>query len=98
MMQALELGIPTQQTELDLPQADDIEINDLGPVMRAAGNGIELFPMNLSFSPPDRVEDQCSIFGLRGGISTKATGASSPRAHFSNLPARNIQRPNTDSR
>jgi putative SOS response-associated peptidase YedK len=45
VMQALELGIPTQQTELDLPQ-------DLGPVMRAAGNGIELFPMNFSFSPP----------------------------------------------
>ena len=52
MMQALELGIPTQQTELDLPQADDIKINDLGPVMRAAVNGIELVPMNFSFSPP----------------------------------------------
>jgi len=43
MMQALELGIPTQQTEFDLPQADDIKINDMGPVMRAAGNGIESF-------------------------------------------------------
>jgi hypothetical protein len=31
MMQALELGIPTQQTELDLPVADDIKINDAGP-------------------------------------------------------------------
>ena len=51
MMQALELGIPTQQTELDLPQADDIKINDMGPVMRAAGNGIELVPMNFSFAP-----------------------------------------------
>jgi putative SOS response-associated peptidase YedK len=51
MMQALELGIPTQQSELDLPRADDIKINDLGPVMRAAGNGIELVPMNFSFPP-----------------------------------------------
>jgi hypothetical protein len=42
MMQELALGIPTQQSELDLPQANDIRINDLGPVMRAAGNGIEL--------------------------------------------------------
>jgi putative SOS response-associated peptidase YedK len=50
-MQALELGIPTQQSELDLPRADDIKINDLGPVMRAAGNGIELVPMNFSFPP-----------------------------------------------
>jgi hypothetical protein len=51
MMEALELGIPTQQTELDLPQADDIKINDMGPVMRAAGNGIELVSMNFSFLP-----------------------------------------------
>ena len=51
MMQALELGIPTQQSALDLPQADDIRINDKGPVMRAAGNGIELVPMNFSFPP-----------------------------------------------
>lgn len=51
MMQALELGIPTQQTELDLPESDDIRINDIAPVMRAAGNGIELVPMNFSFPP-----------------------------------------------
>ncbi|PAP91994.1 SOS response-associated peptidase family protein [Mesorhizobium wenxiniae] len=51
MMQALELGIPTQQTELDLPESDDIRINDTAPVMRAAGNGIELVPMNFSFPP-----------------------------------------------
>lgn len=51
MMQALELGIPTQQSELDLPQADDIRINDIGPVMRAAGNGVELVPMNFGFPP-----------------------------------------------
>ena len=29
MMQAAGLGIPTQQSERDLPQADDIRINDL---------------------------------------------------------------------
>src|ERR1700730_15665889 len=51
MMQDLALGIPTQQSELDLPQADDIKINDLGPVMRAAGNGIELAPMRFGFPP-----------------------------------------------
>lgn len=28
--------IPTQQSDLDLPLADDIRINDQGPVMRAA--------------------------------------------------------------
>lgn len=51
MMQALELEIPTQQTELDLPQADDIRINDMGPVMRATSNMIELAQMNFSFPP-----------------------------------------------
>jgi hypothetical protein len=33
MMQALELATPSHQSELDLPQADDIRINDVGPVM-----------------------------------------------------------------
>ena len=51
MMRALELGTPAEQTERDLPQADDIRINDLGPVMRTAGNGIELTPMRFGFSP-----------------------------------------------
>src|SRR6201747_661544 len=51
LMQALELGIPTGQSELDLPRADDIKINDTGPVMAAAGNGIELVPMGFGFPP-----------------------------------------------
>lgn len=51
MMQDLELGIPTQQTELDLPQSDMVRINDIAPVMRPAGNGVELVPMNFSFAP-----------------------------------------------
>jgi putative SOS response-associated peptidase YedK len=54
MIQAAELGIPTQQSQRDLPQADDIRINDLGPVMRASGNVIELVPMNFSFPPAGR--------------------------------------------
>jgi putative SOS response-associated peptidase YedK len=54
MMQAAELGVPTQQSELDLPVADDIKINDSGPVMRAAGNVVELVQMNFSFPPSGR--------------------------------------------
>jgi putative SOS response-associated peptidase YedK len=49
MMQALALGVPAQQSARDLPQADDIRINDLGPVMRASANGIELAPMRFGF-------------------------------------------------
>jgi hypothetical protein len=51
MMQALDLTIPSHQGELDHPQADDIRINDTGPVMRATGNQIELAPMTFSFPP-----------------------------------------------
>jgi putative SOS response-associated peptidase YedK len=51
MMQDLALGIPAQQSEIDLPQADDIRINDLGRVMRAGEGGIELAPMRFGFPP-----------------------------------------------
>lgn len=55
-MQAAELGIPTQNGELDLPRADDIRIGDLGPVMRApaeAGDArmVELTQMRFGFPP-----------------------------------------------
>jgi putative SOS response-associated peptidase YedK len=51
-MQMLELGIPTGQSESDLPRADHIRIGDLGPVMRAGGNIVELVPMRFGFPPP----------------------------------------------
>ncbi len=49
MMQLLEWGIPPHQSAADLPQADDVRITDLAPVMRASGDGIELAPMNFGF-------------------------------------------------
>ena len=52
MIQAVELGIVTKQTEADLPQADHIRIGDLGPVMRASRNAVELTPMRFGFPPP----------------------------------------------
>jgi putative SOS response-associated peptidase YedK len=57
MMLDLSLGIPTRQSELDLPPSDDVRINETAPVMRAADDGIELVPMNFSFPPS----------GARGG-------------------------------
>jgi hypothetical protein len=53
-MQKLKLGIPAEQLEANLPQADDIRIHEIGPVMRVAGNGVELVPMTFglpSISP-----------------------------------------------
>lgn len=54
MMQALKLGIPSHQSELDLPRADDIKVNDMAPVMRTAGNDIELARMNFGLPSSGR--------------------------------------------
>jgi hypothetical protein len=54
VMKGLALRIPTRQSELDLPQASDIRTSDTGPVMRAAGDEIELASMSFSFPPTGR--------------------------------------------
>jgi putative SOS response-associated peptidase YedK len=51
VMQQLELGIPIQQSAADLPQVDDIRVNEIGPIMRVAGNGVELVPMTFGLPP-----------------------------------------------
>lgn len=48
-MQAIEWGIPTVQTDLDLPVRDKINIRDIAAVIRPAGNGVELAPMRFGF-------------------------------------------------
>jgi putative SOS response-associated peptidase YedK len=50
-MQGLALGIPTHQSEIDLPPRDDVRIRDLAPMMRVAGNGVELAAMRWGFPP-----------------------------------------------
>jgi len=51
LMEALDLGIVPHQGEHDLPQADEVRINDLAPVMRLSGDAIELAQMNFGFPP-----------------------------------------------
>ena len=96
MMQDLELGIPTQQSELDLPVSDDIKINDVGPVMRATGNSIELVPMNFSFAPSGRGGP---VFNFRseGRRFDKSNRCLIPASAFFEFPARSIRRPSTAS-
>lgn len=57
MMASLALEIPTHQTELDLPQADDVRINDPAPIIRSADDAIERTSMTFGFPPA----------GLNGG-------------------------------
>src|SRR4051812_27442633 len=48
---ALDLAGATAD-EAALQPADDIRIGDMGPVLRAAGNGVELVLMRFGFPPP----------------------------------------------
>lgn len=53
--QAVEAGgleTPASETAADLPQADDIRIGDMGPVLRASGNGAELILMRFGWPAP----------------------------------------------
>lgn len=51
-IRSLELSTPASETEADLRQADDIKVGELGPVIRAAGNGVELVLMRFGHPPP----------------------------------------------
>jgi putative SOS response-associated peptidase YedK len=53
MMQDLALKVPRHETELDLPQYDDVKIGDVGPVIRATEPGtVQLTQMKFGFPPP----------------------------------------------
>jgi hypothetical protein len=62
MMQALELAIPAGQSEFDLPHADDVRINDIGPVMRAAGDEMNSWRCPSAFRRDGRAAVRFSIF------------------------------------
>lgn len=49
-IKALELD--TADAAAELQQADDIRIGDMGPVLRAAGNGVEIVSMRFGWPPP----------------------------------------------
>lgn len=51
-VRAVDLDTPSGESSADLPQADDIRIGDMGTVIRAKGNGIELVQMRFGFPPP----------------------------------------------
>ena len=50
-MQAQAWTVPTRQSELDLPQSDDVRIGDVAPVIRAEGGEVSLSPMRFGFPP-----------------------------------------------
>jgi putative SOS response-associated peptidase YedK len=52
LMASLALPLPAAQTSADLPQLPRVRISDSAPVLRVAGNGVELVPMRFGFPPP----------------------------------------------
>lgn len=52
MMQRLSLEVPDHETELDLPEADDVKIGNTAAIMRSPTDGVvELTPMKFGFPP-----------------------------------------------
>ncbi len=51
-VEALELATPAAEDAADLPASEEIRIGDVGPVIRAAGNGIEVVAMRFGWAPP----------------------------------------------
>ena len=49
-MEALELAAPAKDQALET--GGEIRIGDMGPVLRAAGNGVELVLMRFGWPPP----------------------------------------------
>jgi putative SOS response-associated peptidase YedK len=63
LMQGEALRVPPEQSELDLPQADDIRIGDLGPVVRLTEGSAVLSLMRFGL-PPAR-EKGGPVFNFR---------------------------------
>jgi putative SOS response-associated peptidase YedK len=51
-IEALELSASSSETKSDLRQANEIRIGDIGPALRAAGNGVEIVQMRFGWPPP----------------------------------------------
>jgi putative SOS response-associated peptidase YedK len=51
-IEASDLATPASETKADVPQAEDVKIGDVGPVLVASGNGAELKPMTFGWPAP----------------------------------------------
>ena len=96
-MQALDLTIPSHQTELDLPKADDIRISNTGLVMRATGDEIELVPM--TFALPRARPGGALVFNFRseGRRFANSNRCLIPASAFFDFTGKSIQTQNTGS-
>jgi putative SOS response-associated peptidase YedK len=52
MMRYEDIGTPSGETAANMPQVASVRIGDTAPILRAAGNVIELAPMKFGLPPP----------------------------------------------
>jgi putative SOS response-associated peptidase YedK len=52
VVETIELATPASESKEDFEQSDEVRIGDLGPVLRAAGNGAELVLMRFGWPAP----------------------------------------------
>ncbi len=82
VMQDLELSIPTRQSARDLPESDDVRINAMALVMRAAGNNIELVSRKFCFPALGPRVDRSSIFTRSARLAVSMVPLNHPASHF----------------
>ena len=97
MMQKLALEVPVYESELALPQADDVKIGDTAAVMLSEKAGIVgLAPMKFGF-PPSGKGGPVFNFRSEGRHFAESGDASSRHPPSSSSLARSILKPNTAS-
>jgi putative SOS response-associated peptidase YedK len=95
LMQDLALRVARHHSANDLPRVDDIRINDVGPVMGAAGDEIELVTMSFSF-PPGR-SGGAPVFNFRseGRHFANSTRCVVPASAFFEFTGKRYRRQST---
>jgi putative SOS response-associated peptidase YedK len=83
---------------LDATQRLAIRINDMAPVMRAAGNVIELTPMNFSLPPSSPRGGPVFNYRSEGRRFAKSNRCLIPASAFFEFTGKKIRKPSTASR
>lgn len=76
------LGVTSSANPAELPSADDVRVNDISPVLVAAGNAVELAPMRWGFAPQRSGGPPVFNFGSEGRDFTQSKRCVIPASAF----------------
>ena len=97
LLDQLDLQLPAGQGPKDVRTAADIRIGERGPVVRAAGNGVEIAEMTFGFPPPKPKRPRVFNSSRRSATLPTASAAASWHRPSLSSPGRNTQRRNIAS-